>query len=113
MKDYMLLFRVGPRFQKASPEELQQILLRSKEWINGITQSGKLSGIARLQREGAVLKSKGNQLTQGALTEDDKIVNGYVIVKAGNLDEAVEIAKGNPIFDYEGVMEVREVASNT
>ena len=110
MKDYMLLFRVGARFQQASPDELQQIMLRSKEWVGEIAQSGRLNGIVRLQRNGVVVQGKKQQLSEGPLTEDEKIVNGCVIVKAGSLEEAVEIAKGNPIFDYEGVMEVREVA---
>ena len=110
MKDYMLLFRVGDRFQQASPDELQQIMLRSKEWVGEIAKNGRLNGIIRLQRNGAVLQGKQQQLSEGPLTEDGKIVNGYVVIKAGSLNEAVEIAKGNPIFDYEGVMEVREVA---
>ncbi|HEY0612940.1 MAG TPA: YciI family protein [Chitinophaga sp.] len=112
MKDYVLLFRVGPRFLQASPEELQQILLQSKEWIGSIAQGGKLNGVVRLQRSGAVLRGKKQQLTDGPLTEDEKMVNGIVTVKAGSLEEAIAIAKGNPIFEYEGVMEIREVASN-
>ena len=112
MKDYVLLFRVGQRFLQASPEELQQILLRSKEWIGEIAQSGKLNGVVRLQRNGAVMRGKQQQLSEGPLTEDEKMVNGIVIVRAGSLEEAIEIAKGNPIFEYEGVMEIREAAPN-
>lgn len=114
MKDYMLLFRVGARFQQASPEELQQIMLRSKQWVGEIAQSGKLNGVVRLQRNGVVLTGKKQQLqlSEGPLMEAEKIVNGYVIINAGSLEEAVQVAKGNPIFDYEGVMEVREVAPN-
>jgi len=39
-------------------------------------------------------------------------VNGIITVRAGSLQEAIAIAKNNPIFEYEGVMEIREVAPN-
>jgi hypothetical protein len=110
MKDYILLFRVGPRFQQASPEELQQVMMRSKDWVAGIAGSGKLSGVVRLLRTGVVLKKGGREVTEGPYTEGQDIVNGYVAIKAASFDEAVSIAKENPIFDYEGVMEVREAA---
>ena len=111
MKEYILLFRVGPRFQQASPEELQQVMMRSKDWVTDIAKSGKLGGVIRLLRTGAVLKSGGRERIDGAYTDGQDIVNGCVTIKAGSLDEAIAIAKGNPIFDYEGVMEVREVAT--
>ena len=112
MKDYVLLFRVGPRFLQASPEELQQILLRSKEWIGEITQNGQLNGVVRLQRNGAVMRGKQQLLSEGPLTEDEKMVNGIITVRTESLEEAIAIAKNNPIFEYEGVMEIREVAPN-
>jgi len=108
MKDYVLLFRVGSRFLQASPEELQQILLCSKQWIGEIAQNGQLNGVVRLQRNGAVMRGKQQLLSEGPLTEDEKMVNGIVIVKAKNLEAAIAIAKGNPIFEYDGVMEIRE-----
>lgn len=110
MKDYILLFRVGPRFQQASPEELQQVMMKSKNWVEGIAKSGHLSGVVRLLRTGVVLKSGGREVTEGPYTDGQDIVNGYVGIKAGSLDEAIRIAKENPIFDYEGVMEIREAA---
>jgi hypothetical protein len=111
MKDYIVLFRVGPRFQQASPEELQQIMLRSKEWIGGIARGGQLNGVVRLLRTGAVLKSGEGAATEGPYADGHDIVNGYLALKAANLAEAVEIAKGCPIFEYDGFTEIREIAS--
>ncbi len=111
MKDYIVLFRVGPRFQQASPEELQQIMLRSKEWIGSIAQRGRLNGVVRLLRTGAVLKGGKGAVAEGPYTNGNDIVNGYLALKAANLEEAVEIAKGCPIFDYDGFTEIREIAS--
>jgi len=32
-----------------------------------------------------------------------------LLIKASNLPDAIEIAKNCPIFDYDGIVEVREV----
>ncbi len=38
------------------------------------------------------------------------MVGGYLICKAGNYDEAVEISKGCPILEFDdGTVEVREI----
>jgi hypothetical protein len=110
MKDYLLLFRVGPRFLKASPEELQQVMQQSKDWISAIAKTGKLNGVVRLQRTGAILRGKKKQVSEGPFKEGEEIVNGYLSIKADSFEEAIQIAKGNPIFDYDGIMEIREVA---
>ncbi len=40
-----------------------------------------------------------------------EVVGGYLIVKAGSLDEAVELAKACPNIMYGGSVEVRSVMS--
>ena len=51
-----------------------------------------------------------NVVTDGPYTEIKEFISGYVIVKTENIDEAVEIAKANPIFgQVGGNIEVREV----
>jgi len=51
------------------------------------------------------------QITDGPYAESKEIVGGYLGIKANDLDEAIEIAKGCPIFDYDGSTEVREILS--
>ena len=38
-----------------------------------------------------------------------EFISGYIVVRAENIEEAVEMAKGNPIFKIGGSIEVREV----
>lgn len=112
MKDFLLLFRIGPRFQTASPTELQQIMLKSKDWVGELSKTGRLNGVVRLTRNGAALKGENRNRIDGPHIEGNTIINGYLGIKAADLDEAIEIAKGNPIFDYDGMVEVREIAPN-
>src|SRR5690606_39754949 len=42
------------------------------------------------------------EVADGVHTEIKEFVSGYVVVKADTIDEAVEMAKGNPIFEQVG-----------
>jgi hypothetical protein len=48
-------------------------------------------------------------VTDGPFAESKDIVGGYTLVQARDLDEAVELSKGCPIFEGEGVVEVRPI----
>ena len=102
MKDFLLLFRGGLDFATGSPDQLQQV------WMDELTQKGKHPAGKRLLEKGAVLKGS-KQITDGPYAESKEIVGGYLGIKANDLNEAIEIAKGCPIFDYGGSTEVREV----
>jgi len=42
--------------------------------------------------------------------ESKEIVGGYISIKANGLKEAIEISMDCPIFNYDGNVEIREVA---
>lgn len=108
----MLLFRGGLDFAKASQDELQQAMQKWKVWTEELAQKGKYSGGHRLTRGGAVISGKKKLLIDGPYTEGKEIVGGFITIKALDLADAIETAKGCPIFDYGGLTEVREVAAN-
>jgi hypothetical protein len=49
------------------------------------------------------------KVTDGAYVQNEEQVGGYLIVNANNIDEAVEISKGCPIFKEDGKVEVRPI----
>jgi hypothetical protein len=110
MKDYVFLFRGGLNFATAAPDELQQALMKWKTWIDELTKNGRYNGGERLLRNGAVVKGSQKQVTNGVYAEGEEIVGGYISIKAADLQEAIEISKGCPIFNYAGTIEIREVA---
>lgn len=109
MKDYVFLFRGGLNFATAAPEELQQALMKWKIWIDELTRDGRYNGGERLLRNGAVVKGSEKQVVDGPYSEGE-IAGGYISIKAADLQEAIEISKGCPIFNYNGTIEIREVA---
>lgn len=109
MKQYLLLFRGGMDFATSTQEQIQAAMMKWKAWMEELGKQGKVIPGARLNSGGRVLSGKRKELTDGPYTEGKEIVGGFISVYAGDLDEATEIAKGCPIFDYDGITEVREV----
>lgn len=110
MKDYLLLFRGGLDFTTATPEQMQQAMMKWKAWIDELAWDGRYNGGDRLQRDGAVIKGSKKQIFDGPHTESKEIVGGYISIKAEDKQQAIGIAMGCPIFNWEGTVEVREVA---
>ena len=111
MKDYLLLFRGGLDFSTAAPEQVQQAMLKWKNWMEQLTKDGIYNGGNRLERNGAaVLKGNQKQLSDGPFTESKEVVGGYISIKAADKKGAIEIAKGCPIFNFDGIVEIREIA---
>ena len=109
MSEFMMIFRsaFNPDFTP-SPEQLQANIKKWQDWIGGIAAQGKFSGTNRLASEGKSLKPN-NVITDGPYTELKEIVGGYLIVKAGNLDEALKLAEGCPVLEVGGQVEVRSI----
>jgi hypothetical protein len=111
MKDYLLLFRGGLDFTTAAPEQVQEIIMKWRNWADELTKKGIYNGGERLTRnEAAQVKGKSKLVTNGPYAESKEIIGGYISIKADNLQQAIEISKGCPIFLFDGNVEIREVA---
>ena len=82
---------------------------RWMKWMAELSEQGKFVGTQPLKIVGKVVRGRKKILTDGPFVEGKEIVGGYLICKAGNIDEAVEIAKGCPVLDHDGLVEVREI----
>ena len=109
MKEFMMIFRRTPMKDfKPTPEQIRASISEWQDWIGGIAAQGKFVGTNRLGFEGKVLNANG-VVTDGPYAEVKEIVGGYIIVKADNIDEAMELAKGCPVLGVGGKVEVRDV----
>ncbi|RQO33034.1 transcription initiation protein [Chryseobacterium sp. KBW03] len=109
MKEFALIFRLKDISDfKPSPEQIQERM----NWLGSIAAQNKLvdKGNTLLPAPGTAKTVKpDNIVTDGPYTEIKEFISGYIIVRAESIDEAVEMAKGNPIFKIGGNIEVREV----
>lgn len=110
MKDYLFLFRGGDSARGSqSPDEMQKHMQKWVQWMGDLGKQGKLISGQPLQKEGKVVSGNRKKITDGPFAEGKEIVGGYLMVKAKDLNDAVEISKDCPIFEHEGIVEVREV----
>lgn len=111
MKEYLLLFRGGDgRTLQNSPEKWQEHMNLWMQWMGQLGQEGKLVGAQPLSISGKVITGNNKIVTDGPYMEGKEMVGGYLICKAADYDQAVEISKGCPILAFDdGVVEVREI----
>ncbi len=113
MQEYMLFIKTdGDHMEKLSPEQQQNHVTKVGKYIGQLMADGKLKGAQPLEMGGAVLSNKSGSLVDGPFTETKEVLVGYFHVVAKDINEAIEIAKANPIFeDIEASFEIRPIKS--
>lgn len=112
MPQYVLLLHdpVGA-FDDVSPEEIQAIILRYKNWAESLAAKGNLRGGHKLQDgTGRVLRQQSGKLniTDGPYSETKEVIGGFFLIEAAGYEEAVALTSDCPHLDY-GTVELREV----
>jgi len=114
MMEFMMIFRNehNPNFVM-SAEQMQESVKQWQDWMGGIAAQGKFVGTNRLSSEGSKVLKPNNIVTDGPYTEIKEIVGGYLVVKADNMEGAIQLAQGCPVFHYNGSVELRPVIPMT
>jgi len=110
MKEFLLLFRGGDAANpNRSPEQMQQHMMKWKAWMEKLAQMDKFNGGQPLTQEGKVIWGSAKKVTDGPFVEGKEVVGGYIVIRAKDYNDAIEISKGCPIFEHDGIVEVREI----
>jgi hypothetical protein len=111
MNEYALIFRHMDGKEVASPEQIQQWMQQTMDWIGGIAAQNKFVSGTGLPFDEARVVHSNKMVTNGAFGDIKETVGGLVVVRAESVEEAVEFAKGCPVLQGEGnSVEVRKVA---
>lgn len=110
MEKYLFIFRGGDSDRDTqSPEQWQAHMQKWGAWMKGLAEKGILVGGEPLETAGKQVNGKKKIVTDGPFMEAKETVGGYLMVNASSLDEATEIAKGCPILEHDGKLEVRQI----
>ncbi|MEP6668358.1 MAG: YciI family protein [Chthoniobacter sp.] len=111
---YLLLFRGNPWDNVGhSTEELQQIMDRVTAWFDKLQQEGKfVSGSPLMDRATTVTGDGGRSVVDGPFAEAKEAIGGFVLLNVNSMEEAVAVARSNPMLKHGLITEVREVASD-
>lgn len=113
MAKFMYLFRSNPEaYQSLSPEQMQQTMKKWMDWRGSLEKEGHIHQLGeRLDSGGRVVRGKSKTVTDGPFVEVKDFVQGYLLVEAKDLAQAEDLAKGCPILESDGSVEVRSFVS--
>lgn len=110
MNDYLFLFRGGVDMKTLPPDQMEKLMGAWFGWIGSMQQKGAYKDGDPLDGGGRVVSGPaGASVTDGPFAEGKEEIGGYIIVKAASLDEAAQMAKGCPILQGGGSVEVRTI----
>ena len=112
MKEYMLLIRnEGDAKASLSADKHLAFIKQCESYIGTLKMQGKLIAAQPLGREGVILSGTAEGWKEIPLNPDKQVQVGYYHILAGDMHEAIAIAKDNPEFDYvpTATIEVRPI----
>jgi hypothetical protein len=108
MSEFLYLYRGGQRGR--NPEQSEQIMQRWLAWMKELTSSGNLKDPGQpLESEGKVVQDKGRTVTDGPFVEAKDLVGGFSLIEAESLAQAASLARGCPILEVDGSVEIRPI----
>ncbi len=111
MAQYTYIFRGGGYATPGllSPSELQAHLAKWNAWTESMKAAGLNPTGRPLEHGGKTLRGRDRIVTDGPYAESKDLVSGTLVVETASLEKAVEFARGCPIFEFDGSVEVRPV----
>ena len=105
--EYLVISR-GQWDRTLSRDEIQNAIDQFYTWYDRLVNEGKIKPGRRLTYEGKTIVRQ-NVVTDGPFGESKEVVGGYWFILATDLDEAAQIAKGNPCLNCGLFLEIRPI----
>jgi hypothetical protein len=113
MSEFLYLYRIDPEVQReamGTPERAQQSMQAWMAWMRDLEAKGHMKNPGQpLEPGGKVVRGKQKAVTDGPYVETKDLVAGFTLIEARDAAEAAELAKGCPILEGGGAVEVRPV----
>ncbi|HTA83416.1 MAG TPA: YciI family protein [Bacteroidia bacterium] len=109
MEKFLFLYRGKEGGHGLSPEAMQKHMEKWYAWMGDLAKKGIMGASEPLQPTGKQVSGSKKVVTDGPFIEAKEMIGGYTVVNAKDINEAVEIAKGCPVFEVDGKLEVRPI----
>lgn len=112
MNEFMFYIRNEKDAKKSLTDDQHRTFIQQCEtYIGKLKSENKLIAAQPIVRTGVVLKKTGNRWTEKDISTDKETQVGYYHILAKDLDEAIQIAKDNPEFEFvpSATIEIRPV----
>lgn len=112
MGQFVYVYRINPAARQQATntaEAAQQRMQLWMKWLAELEAKGHLKDRGQpLEPSGKVVRAD-KAVTDGPYAEAKDLVGGFSIVEARDIDQAVELSSGCPVFLSGGTVEVRPV----
>jgi len=110
MKQFLLLLHEDLEQIKAfSPRERADLANAHMNWANTLAEKGYLISADGLHEKSIQITGKDGVIKDEPYLESKKIIGGYYLLQADNLDTIVEVARECPTHHYGGTTEIRPI----
>jgi hypothetical protein len=109
---FMVLSRGAAWDTVLSPTEVREMSAKFSAWYERLSNEGKIEPGYRLGRKGKIVGAN-DIITDGPFPESKEAIGGYWFIVAYSLEEAADIAKGNPCLEYGATVEVRPIITDS
>ena len=107
---FMLIFRGGAVARRdLSPSELQAHVEKWYRWSDELARQGRRNAGTALDNPGAAVRGHERVVTDGPYAESKDLVTGSMIFEAASLEDAIDVARSCPTYEFGGSVEVRPV----
>jgi hypothetical protein len=101
MKEFMFYIRnEGDAKATLSADNHLEFVKKCEVYIGKLKAEEKLIAAQPIIREGVVVSKLAADWNKVAIDPAKEVQVGYYHIRANNIDEAIEIAKANPEFEY-------------
>jgi hypothetical protein len=108
MEKYMFIFSSGD-YSSLSNDGMEKHLQKWFAWVDRLKSQNRYDSGEALLPAGKKISGSKRIVTDGPFTEAKEVVGGYFVIYAKDLNEAFEMAKDFPDFEFDGTIEIREV----
>ncbi len=109
LSQYLLLFR-GTDWPLELPRaEIEEIMNRTNAWFESLFQAGKAIGAQPLGATGGTVSYRNGSISDGPFVESKESIGGYLILAVEHFEEAMAIARQNPLVPHGLQVEVRPI----
>jgi hypothetical protein len=114
MREYMLLvFNLADSKDKWPKGVHTEFVRKCESYISLLQKTGNMIAAQPMARQGRILSGKVGDWNVKDCAREGEVQVGYYHLRANSLDDAVELAKGNPEFEYSSTarIEIRPIKS--
>jgi len=109
MNKFIYLIKAAAHRGPLSPVQMQNYLQHWLSWVKTLKGSHTIIFNEPLEPPAMQISGRHKLISDAVRADGEDTIIGIFVIKTRNMDSAIEIAKGCPIFEIDGGIEVKMI----